>query len=1106
MLTNVGRVAVARGLSKTQVPLPTRYQGAGGAVVGHNQGRFYNRPLYIANTAAFLLGGDRPAVRFASGDTLHGTFWAGLVRGGVGRWFHAADDLTVEYRAAHLRWVVRDAAWQDFTATVEVVALEEGVGFAARVAMSGDQPGDQLVWAFGGARAFPGKHLNWDLDPYVDPPTLPGWFDPSFCAGNHVRVSGATFTLAVGAGAAQAIAGYCDAPSAPRVCDADGCDDPAGFGTTRVRHGRLVGGRIPLEGQKAVTWSFTRTDTASVPRSRPKASASPLATVALAAGLARSAKLAGAVVVDTPEPRLNAAAAVLGAAVDGLWYPPTFRHGGMLWNLPFVGWRTAFGSTALGWHDRLKAHAKHYIGHQVVESGHRSLAADPAVLLAIPAKDSRFYGRGRIAQDQAFYDMQSQFFDQVVHAWQWTGDPELAAALRPALELHLEWMRECFDPEGDGLYESVINTWPTDSMWYGGGGGVEATAYAYRGHRVARDLARLAGDTAAVKRHVRQLARIRAAFHRRLWVRSKGRAGLYREPDGLRRLHDDPWLYSIFLPIDVGLVDREQAVESLLHAERELQNDAMPAGGRRVWTSNLVPSIWSVREVWPGDNYHLALAYFQAGMAQEGWDVFRGTLLHSAFNNVVPGDFGDRAGGTDFGDCVHMAARTLVEGLFGFAPDRAHGIVRLAPQFPAEWHRASIRTADVTMRWTRRGAVTTLTVELPRPARWEIRLPVCARDIRSVTLNGRPVRWTTEPGFGHTIVVVNLPESRQVAIELTVEKPRPCFPPMAVKGRVGDAVAWSVDAEKVLSVRDPQGVLERTAVRGRRIAGRLRANPGNHTVIARVRVGKLPQLRRILVAVTDPIGVRRAAAKRLERPPGRAKWSCVDLGSVLNGDIRTIYAQRYLSPRPATMSARIGTDGYSPWTFPFWKSEPPVIGLDQVPALLEPATKRLRTPQGVPFNWPGERRNIAFTSRWDNWPRRVTVPVGMAGDAVWLLVAGSTNPMQGRIANAVLRLRFARGGEERIELVPPVNYWNLSPIRPNVTAPLQFSRQDYTSEIDTFAVPKPWPQTVQLGANCRGMVIGHRLPRGIVLKSVTLETLSPEVVVGLMGVSVMNPG
>lgn len=144
---------------------------------------------------------------------------------------------------------------------------------------------------------------------------------------------------------------------------------------------------------------------------------------------------------------------------------------------------------------------------------------------------------------------------------------------------------------------------------------------------------------------------------------------------------------------------------------------------------------------------------------------------------------------------------------------------------------------------------------------------------------------------------------------------------------------------------------------------------------------------------------------------------------------------------------------------------------------------------------PGNRTNIAFTSLWDNWPRTVTVPVNASGDAIWLLVCGSSNPMQLRIANAVLRFNYADGKVETLDLVPPQNFWSLC----------RFGRVDYDYARDGFALPKDPPPQVQLGENCRAIVCGWKLRPGATLESVTLETLSPEVIVGLMGASVMNP-
>ncbi len=56
------------------------------------------------------------------------------------------------------------------------------------------------------------------------------------------------------------------------------------------------------------------------------------------------------------------------AAIDGTWYPPVFVHGAMAWSVRFPGWRTIFGGTMYGWHDRVMDEAKFYTDAQVTES------------------------------------------------------------------------------------------------------------------------------------------------------------------------------------------------------------------------------------------------------------------------------------------------------------------------------------------------------------------------------------------------------------------------------------------------------------------------------------------------------------------------------------------------------------------------------------------------------------------------------------------------------------------------------------------------------------------------------------------------------------------
>lgn len=54
-------------------------------------------------------------------------------------------------------------------------------------------------------------------------------------------------------------------------------------------------------------------------------------------------------------------------------------------------------------------------------------------------------------------------------------------------------------------------------------------------------------------------------------------------------------------------------------------------------------------------------------------------------------------------------------------------------------------------------------------------------------------------------------------------------------------------------------------------------------------------------------------------------------------------------------------------------------------------------------------------------------------------------------------------------------------------------------------MPEKMPQIVELGENCTAMLLNRRLRKGVEVESISLETLSQEVVVGLMAVTMMNP-
>ncbi|MBR4751346.1 MAG: hypothetical protein IK077_06270 [Thermoguttaceae bacterium] len=1009
------------------------YRVEDGWIIGRNLPRYNNRPVYLRESRAFVLTGDRPIARMAMDSRLYGTICFTFQRQDKKTPLDKFSEIKSCYQAGKMKWELEDSSVPDLR--VSLFLLPSGSdGFVVNLCVSGMNEGDFVEWNYGGPKDVNGN-ADWTYDALGLSEILTWGVDDDF---------------------------------------------------TPLRQGRF---------EKDGTYVLT-------------AKMNPQGELTVATGDEND--LAEAVEADrqfqdrlgiqTPCPELDAMARASLNAVDRTWRAPVFVHGGMQWNNPFPGWRTVFGGVMYGWHDRVLEEAKYYIDSQVKTSDKVSFDSDPDYLYTKAAPNSRFYGVGRIERDQAFYDMQTQFFDQLIEEYRWTNDPQLTAILRDALELHIRWMTECFDPDGDGLFESYINVWPTDSVWYNGGGTAEETSYAYRAHAAALDMAAAASDEAGVERHRREMEKIKSAFQNILWIKDKGYPGSYVEQGGYRRVHQNPWLYSIFLPIDAGLTDELQTLEALYYPEWALQNDAIGDDGRMIWTSNWVPGTWSARERWPGDNYHLAQMCFQSGLSDQGWELMKGAFTHTGFYREVPGNLGDRQGGTDFGDCVHPFARCLVEGLFGYRPNYPKQEALIAPSFPRVWKNARLELPDYQIDYRNDGQKLTCLVGLARPTNIKLRLPVFAKKIRRVLAGGKEVDYQTLPYPGGTLVCVDAGVNCTADVEIDYEEDDPTEAVVYLKAEAGEELTLSFPDASVERVEDPEGVASQISVDGGAAQIKFADCFGRRSLFAVANKGGLPQLRifRVQFKEDDSLSTQESLSQDEIKA---CDWTPVDIRQVMNADVRTIFQQKYLEPRPRTISVRIGVDGFSPWTFPYWGSGPPEICLDAVETMKDGDV--LTTPQGARFMMMEESQNIAFVSLWNNYPDEITIPTrGARGDAVAFLICGSTNIMQCHIDNAVLEICYGDGVKDEIRLVPPVNYWNLCPIDGHATAPGQNSRAYYTSETDRFCLPAELPQTATLGRNCVAMLLTARLRENQPVEQVVLRCMSQEVVVGLMGISI----
>nr|MCR5041874.1 hypothetical protein [Clostridia bacterium] len=691
----------------------TRYRPEDGRIVGENLDEPYysNRLIYCGNTSAYIMAGDRPHVRFCRHRKIFGTMRLFL----DGRPLDKLPSVRMEYRPNVVRWDITDG---EKSFSLSVTTPGEELGFVLHA-----EPATELSFVFRGIadkrpddRDDVGDDWNLCIFSY-DESLLKTEFDPAWLEGN---VSG----------------------TVNGICYIENPEVGAKYG----RYGRVyvVSDGTKTEKDGVISGTFTRY-AAAVSPTKKSGYGLHSAEDYFVSGIKRSKRISSTLETYTPDEYIDAAAQAAAAEMDGAWHPPKMMHGNMTWNTPLVGWMI-HGQHLLGLHDRALATLKAYAAAQVKDDVKKGYGRNASGTL--PDGDSRFYGQGYIDADQGFYNMQTQFFHQMISAWRYSGGEEIRTILRDALRLHLKREDECFDPDGTGLYESVVNTWPTDSV-YTPGGAVEETCYVYYAYKALAELTEGAeSEVCSVKAE-----KIKKAFFDKLWIKERGYPGAFREYGGGHRLHPDAWMYSAFLPVECGLTDMFEAAQCTDYPRRALKREK----NGLYWISNWTPGIWSVRECSSGENMQLAIARFRAGDPDGGAEILS-DMCRSALDKAMPGELT-----YPVIESAVQTARAIVEGLVGYRPDYPNGRVVFEPSIPASWNHATVRTLDFELQYYRDG----IFVKLKKPARITIRVRVYARSLGCVE-GAQSVRLI--PGIGGMILEADMGYCSNAELRFATER------------------------------------------------------------------------------------------------------------------------------------------------------------------------------------------------------------------------------------------------------------------------------------------------------------------------------------------------
>ncbi len=459
---------------------------------------------------------------------------------------------------------------------------------------------------------------------------------------------------------------------------------------------------------------------------------------------AQRQKIAGSMKIVTPDPYINTLGGALAMAADGCWDETTgvWQHGANGWRMPLNGWRAGYMGDCLGWTDRARTHFDNYAASQVTDVPPTipHPAQDSTVNLARAAKKwgTQMYSNGYICRNPQqnnkmhHYDMNLVYIDELLWHILWTGDLDYARKVFPVIQRHLEWEKRNFDPDNDGLYDAYCCIWASDALYYNSGAVTHSSAYNYRANKIAAQIAEKLGFDA--KPYKEEATKIKAAISARLWLKDEGVWAEFQDFMGEKRLHTSPALWTIYHAIDSDVSTPEQYYQATKWIDQNIphipieisssKGNATPVpeafssqaapvpevstSGKTeslhtLATTNWLPYSWSINNVAAAEVYHTTLAYWQAGRADDAFLLFKANVMDGMYLGGCPGNFGqisfyDRARGEcyrDFSDCVGIASRAIVQGLFGIYPNMLDNEITVIPGFPSDWKHAELHTSYI---------------------------------------------------------------------------------------------------------------------------------------------------------------------------------------------------------------------------------------------------------------------------------------------------------------------------------------------------------------------------------------------------------------------------
>ena len=776
-------------------------------------------------------------------------------------------------------------------------------------------------------------------------------------------------------------------------------------------------------------------------------------------------KLASSVVFHTPDAYINPIGGALVMAADGAWDGKVWQHGAVGWRMSLPGWRGAYMGDFLGMQDRQRIHFDAYAKSQVTDvpvtephlMDEKNNLARGTYKWGTPMYSNGYICRNPEKNNQFHhYDMNLVFIDELLWHFQFDADTAYMRKMWPVIKSHLAWEKQAWDPDNDGLYDAYCCIWASDALQYNSGAVTHSSAYNYRANLLAARIAGIIGENPGP--YQEEADRILKAMNERLWLKDAGHWAEYQDFMGLKRVHRDAALWSIYTPIDCGAGTPEQNYWATRYVDRHIPHIPYIYNNveyQTLSTSDWAPYEWSINNVAMAEVMHTVLAYYQAGRTEEAYQLLKANILDFMYLGSSPANFGQLSkmdvatgeGYRDFADVTGISSRALIQGLYGITPNALEGECILRPGFPAAWDSASVHTPYLDYSFKR----------------------VNGKDVFDVIQNfKRPLKLVIRQNLGG--------------------------------GKYKDT-AFSTD--KVQHIEMPT----------------ILPKEERDMKDEKDMVGKYPLAESIAEQAVDAWASIKGVGNDFdELKPEECRR--VNMDKAFNANVSDIFKNQYLSPRSPYTTLCVPTQGIGDWC-----STKKTAHVDDTKfrSLIKDGVFLAHVDGDLPFRSPKEGKNIAYTSLWDNYPDSISVMLKGKASHAYLLLAGSTNPMQYAIENAVVRVEYADGTRDELMLVPPVNWCPIEQdFLENATAFPQPELRPYRIGLASGKASRHLFRDLHLEVN-RNMADVPGFKKAVAeidggaailldmpldgkkkLRRLTLRTLSNEVVVGLMGITLQK--